>query len=323
MTITLTSAARLPIRIDTAYGEQGFTYYTVRAPHVRGTFTVHPEAPAAEGDDPDAYTWLCVTFGRYDPAESPSSYTDRVSVYNSWLYGGITLVPQPQLDARPHLRDPWNHVHRNPYELAEPPTRARLRDVGEALIAHHLSSPERHRQHAAYLRHIAPGRLERITREADSLASAVRRLGSLETRQRRWTRFATPGAAPGYQVTISGHLAAWLDDRFAGCTPLSDAERALYLAWSAANRDSDRDPFRPARRVNLPGLGGITALIRHLGSAATQAPGAAARAGARSTLRHLAASRPELAALITVPTQENDDDVRRDQPARPLRDRAV
>ena len=86
MTLTMKSATGLLVRTDVEYDEHGLTYYTVRAPHVRGTFTVHPEAPAGEADDTQAYTWLRLAFGRYDAKESPSSY--RVSVYNSWIYPG-------------------------------------------------------------------------------------------------------------------------------------------------------------------------------------------------------------------------------------------
>ncbi len=129
MTVTLTTSGHLLLRADIAHSPEGHTYYAVRAPHVRGTLTIHPEADPGHREDPDAYTGLCITFGRYDPAESPASYTDRIAVYNSWLYGGISLRT---VTLSPHVADPtcdpWNRVHRSPYELAEPPTRQRIKD---------------------------------------------------------------------------------------------------------------------------------------------------------------------------------------------------
>ncbi|WP_194909025.1 hypothetical protein [Catenulispora rubra] len=297
MTFTTKSPSGLLVRADVEYDELGLTYYRLYAPHVRGTLTVHPEAPAGEADDPDAYTWLQLTFGRYDAAESPSSYADRVSVYTCQLYGNITIVPDAEKDTRDHLRDPWSRIHTGPYGIVRAASWQRMREVGEAVIAQHRADPRTRRQHTAYLRALSDARIARISREADSLRDSVRWLAECESRLRRWTVLRGPRPAAGYDARIGGLLAGWLDERFAGHAAHGDGERSLYLAWTAAARESYENHFYPACRVVVPDVEGIAELIAHLAAAAVQAPGATVRADARAVVRRLAAHHPDLETL--------------------------
>lgn len=294
----MTSPGRLTVRLDVEYDPNGYTYYRVRAPYTQGTITLNPLAPPSEGYDPDAYTWLVLTFGRYDAAEAPSSYTDRVSVFNGWLYGDITIAPDRQPEYPASLRDPWRAVHRNPSELASSNSRERIREVGETVLAHYRADTNRHRQHAAYLRHIAPKHLEHITAEAAAHSRTAHWLGTLETRQARWLRIATPAQAEGYHLAISGLLANHLDQQLSGSRPQTEAEREWYIAWSAASRHED-GYWHTSRRAHLPDLETAAVAVRYLTRAADETTGAA-RAQARSMLRRLHAARPELAPLITI-----------------------
>lgn len=304
MTVTLTTAGRLLLRTEITYSTEGYTYCVVRAPHVRGTLTFHPEADPGRREDPDAYTGLCVTFGQYDPAKSPSGYRDQMTVYGSRLYGSVSLrTVAPSHRSGQAAPDPWSTVHRNPYELAEAPARTRIKDVGEALVKHHLASPERHKQHAAYLRHIAATRADRIAAETDHLRSSVHLLARMDALRSRWAVLSDPTAVQGIDVTVNGTLADWLDQQFSGQPAIDQAEQQLYLAWTAAVRFTSPYGTVTHRRVTLPGTQGAAALIHHLNYAAAHAPGRTAPAGARSILRRLAARRTELAPLITIPEQ--------------------
>ncbi|MFC1442877.1 hypothetical protein ABUW04_31980 [Streptacidiphilus sp. N1-10] len=296
MTVTLTTRNRLLLRADITHSPEGFTYYAVRAPQVRGTLTVHPEAAPGHRDDPDAYTGLCITFGTYDPAASPSAYADRTTVYGSPLYGSVSVSAEG-------TRDPWGQVHRNPYELAEAPSRDRIKDICEAVIAYHRTSLDRHRQHAAYLRHQAPKQLDRITDQADHLRSSARALARYEALQARWAVLGGATDEHAIDVTMVSTLANWLDQRFAGHPAVGAGEQELYLAWTAAVRLNSRHGIEQSRRINLPSVQSTTALIHHLTHAAAHAPGRVAPAAARATLRRLAARRSGLAHLITIPAQ--------------------
>jgi hypothetical protein len=294
----MTSSGRLTVRLGVEYDPNGYTYYRVRAPHVQGTITLNPLAPPSEGYDPDAYTWLTLTFGRWDVTEAASSYTDRLSVYGGWLYGSIDIVSDLGPDDSERLRDPWSYVHRNTYELAGERSRERIRDVGETVLAHHRVDPNRHRQHAAYLRHIAPQRLEHLAAETAAHARTAHWLGTLETRQARWLRIATPRQTEGYHLAISGLLATHLDQQLSGTRPHTEAERDWYVAWSAASRHEDGYWHTP-RRLYLPNLESAAVAVRYLTRATVEASGNA-RAQARCVLRRLSAARAELAPLITI-----------------------
>jgi hypothetical protein len=297
----MTSPGRLTVRLDVEYHPDGYTYYQARAPHVRGTITLNPLAPPSEGYDPDAYTWLNFTFARHDVADTACSPTDPVTVYGGRLYGGITIVPDPSPEDSEYYRDPWNHIHRSTYELAGGSTRERMREVGLTVLAHHRGDPNRFRQHSAYLRHVAPKRLEHLSAEARVHARTAHWLGTLETRQARWLRIACPRQATGYHLTISGRLAAHLDGKLSGSRPQTEAEREWYVAWSAASRHED-GYWHTSRRLYLPDLESAAVAVRYLTRAADEADGAA-RAQARCVLRRLRASCAELAPVITISSE--------------------
>ncbi|KJS57820.1 hypothetical protein [Streptomyces rubellomurinus] len=297
--ITTHTAARLLLRYDVEYAENGLTYYTVRAPRVFGTITVHPEAPPGERDDPDAYTSLRLVSGRYDPTENPSGYTDRLAVYNSWIYDGITLLPPGTTSDR----DPWERLHRSPYEVATEAARARARDVGEKIITEYRADLHRHAQHTNYLRAAADEQLRRAAREADELRPAVRRLAALETRITRWSRLRAPEASPTI-VEVGGFLADWLSGQFAGHQPLTPGAQEFYRAWTAAHRLGDRAAVFQPRRIILHTPAALAAFIAYLTEAARQAPSPAARADARSRLRRIAAVHPAL--TVDIPDREEE-----------------
>lgn len=163
---------------------------------------------------------------------------------------------------------------------------------------HHRDDPNRHRQHAAFLRHIAPKRLEHLSAETRAHARTARWLGTLETRQARWLRIAVPRQATGYHLTISGLLAAHLDQELSGSRPQTEAEREWYIAWSAASRHAD-GYWHTSRRLHLPDLESAAVAVRYLTRAADEADGTA-RAQARCVLRRLHAARAELAPLIWI-----------------------
>ncbi|MDH6138518.1 hypothetical protein P3T35_000495 [Kitasatospora sp. GP30] len=296
--ITTHTASRLLLRYEVEYGQTGHTYYTVRAPHVTGTITLHPEAAPGERDDPDAYTRLRLTSGRYDLTESPSAYTDRLAVHNSWIYDGIT-IPPPGTTGH---RDPWNQLHRNTYELATEAVRFRARDVGQTIITNHRADPQRHTQHARYLRSVAPDRLSMITREADHLRPAVRRLSALETQLDRWARLHAPEASPTASVEVGGYLADWLSGRLAGHQPLTPGDQEVYRAWSAARRLGDPAAVFQPRRITLRTTAALAAFTEYLGQAARDSPSRTARADARSRLRRIAVTHPSL--TVEIPAEE-------------------
>ncbi|MEY9846094.1 hypothetical protein ABH940_003179 [Streptacidiphilus sp. BW17] len=298
--ITTRTATRLLLRYDIEYGENGLTYFTVRAPHVIGTITLHPEAAPGEADDPDAYTRLRFTSGRYDPDESPSSYTDRLAVYNSWIYGGITLPPLGATGPR----DPWEQLHRSPYELATESARSRMRDIGEKIITEYRLDRQRYAQHSRYLRSIADHQLSRVTREADDLRPAVHRLSVLETRINRWTRVRAPEANSTTTVDVGGYLADWLGGRLAGHQPLTPGGQEVYRAWTAARRLGDPAAVFQPRRIILPTAAALAAFADYLTEAAREAPSRAARANARCRLRRIAATHPAL--TVDIPDREEE-----------------
>ncbi|MEV7596863.1 hypothetical protein AB0O91_05680 [Kitasatospora sp. NPDC089797] len=298
--ITTYTATRLLLRYDVEYAQNGLTYYTVRAPHVFGTVTVHPEPAPGKRDDPDAYTSLRLISGRYDPTENPSGYTDRLAVYNAWIYDGITLPPPGSTSTR----DPWERFHRSPYEVATESARARARDIGEKLIAEYRADPHRHAQHINYLRAAADEQLTRAAREADELRPAVRRVAQLETLLTRWTRLRAPQASPT-TVEVGGFLADWLSGQLAGHQPLTPGTQEFYRAWTAARRLGDPAAVFQPRRVILHTPAALAAFTAHLTEAARQAPSPAARADARTRLRRIAATHPALTVDIPAPEEES------------------
>ncbi|MFI5527063.1 hypothetical protein ACIA8O_00750 [Kitasatospora sp. NPDC051853] len=300
--ITTHTAARLLLRYEVEHAETGLTYYTVRAPHVTGTITLHPEAAPGENGDPDAYTRLRFTSGRYNPDENPSGYTDRLAVYNTWIYDGITIPPT----GAPVDRDPWGQLHRNTYELATESARARTKEVGEKIINEYRMDPQRFTQQARYLRAAADQQLTRATREANDLRPAVDQLAALETRINRWTRLRTPGADPTATVVeVGGFLADWIGARLSGHQPLTPADRDVYRAWTAARRLGDPAAVFQPRRIILPTPAALASFAHYLTEASLESPSPAARADARSRLRRIAATHPALAPAA--PSQEREE----------------
>ncbi|MFJ8628182.1 hypothetical protein ACIRD3_35835 [Kitasatospora sp. NPDC093550] len=298
--ITTYTSTRLLLRYEVEHAETGLTYYTVRAPHVTGTITLHPEAAPGAADNPDAYTRLRFVSGRYDPDEGPSSYTDRLAVYNSWIYDGITL-PEP---GTPIDRDPWDRLHRSTYELATEKTRARAKEVGQKIINEYRLDRHRHAQHTRYLRSAADRQLARATREADELRPAVDRLGVLETQIDRWTRLRHPGTNTT-TVEVGGHLADWIDARLAGRQPLTSADHEVYRSWAAARRLGDRAAIFQPRRTMLPTAAALASFARILTEASQESPSKAARADARCRLRRIAEVHPTLAPMA--PPREDEE----------------
>ncbi|MFJ9523464.1 hypothetical protein ACIRPK_35165 [Kitasatospora sp. NPDC101801] len=299
--ITTYTHTRLLLRYEVEHAETGLTYYTVRAPHVIGTITLHPEAAPGAADNPDAYTRLRFVSGRYDPDEGPSSYTDRLAVHNAWIYDGITL-PEPGTAAD---RDPWEQLHRSTYELATEKARARAKEVGEKIVSEYRLDRHRHAQHTRYLRSAADRQLARAAREADDLRPAVDRLGVLETQIDRWTRLRHPGTSTTTTVEVGGHLADWIDARLSGRQPLTPADREVYRSWTAARRLGDRAAIFQPRRMVLNTAAALASFAHILTEASLESPSTAARADARSRLRRIAELHPTVA--LSAPRQEDEE----------------
>ncbi|MFJ2864942.1 hypothetical protein [Kitasatospora sp. NPDC087314] len=299
--ITTYTSTRLLLRYEVEHAETGLTYYTVRAPHVTGTITLHPHAAPGAADNPDAYTLLRFVSGRYDPDEGPSSYTDRLTVYNSWIYDGIT-IPEPGTSTD---RDPWDRLHRSTYELATEKTRARAKEVGQKIINEYRLDRDRHVQHSRYLRSAADRQLARATCEADELRPAVDRLGVLETQIDRWTRLRRPGTSTTATVEVEGHLADWIDARLSGRQPLTPADSEVYRSWAAARRLGDRAAIFQPRRMMLHTAAALASFARILTEANLESPSTAARADARCRLRRIAELHPALAPMV--PRREDEE----------------
>ncbi|GLW58562.1 hypothetical protein [Kitasatospora phosalacinea] len=298
--ITTYTRTRLLLRYEVEHAETGLTYYTVRAPHVIGTITLHPEAAPGETANPDAYTRLRFVSGRYDPDEGPGSYTDRLAVYNAWIYDGITL-PTP---GTPTDRDPWGQLHRSTYELATEKARARAKEVGEKIVNEYRAD-RRHVQHARYLRSVADRQLSRAAREADDLRPAVDRLGVLETQIDRWTRLRDPGTSSTTTLEVGGHLADWIDARLAGRQPLTSADHEIYRSWAAARRLGERAAIFQPRRVVLHTAAALASFARILTEASLESPSKVARADARCRLHRIAEIHPVL--VPEVPHRESEE----------------
>lgn len=199
-------------------------------------------------------------------------------------------------------RDPWDQLHRNTYELATEAVRFRARDIGQTIIANHRADPQRHTQHARYLRSVAPDQLSMLTREADHLRPAVHRLSALETQLDRWTRLHSPEASPTASVEVGGYLADWLGARLAGHQPLSSGDQEVYRAWSAARRLGDPAAVFQPRRITLRTTAALANFAQYLAEAARESPSRAARADARSRLRRIAITHPSL--TVEIPVEE-------------------
>lgn len=180
-----------------------------------------------------------------------------------------------------------------------------MREVAESLIGQHRADPQARRQRAIYLRAYSSDRIARIAREAEALRASVRWLAEHEHRLRRWRRLRRTRSVEGYDATIGGLLAGWLDERFAGRAAGSAGDCSLYLAWTAAVREDYENYFYPAREITVPDFEGAVALIGYLAAAAVQAHGATARANARAILRRMAARYPDLEPLIAAPEVES------------------